>query len=458
MNKYKHMTNCPNCSSNIITYDIKTKNLKCNHCNHIFEPRKIEKKIKEINTLNSLIINEQTKLVAKLNRELHGIKCTNCGAVKYIKDKEKYTHCILCGNKTHELVNDENEKTKYILPFTISKEEAFAKHKNDLDKRKLYSNEKFLSKFKEENLIGVYIPYRIEDSHYTCSMYGDGYKVNRIKHDSEKDVCIVDKYRINRNVEIAAKDIYYERVDDKIISREDMLENIISEVSPYDVKEKIELKKEYLEEFIIVNPNENPTSDETKKEKLSNIAKYTVLDDILKYDYGVVWDTIEHQIINEKQSYVYLPVWLYYESETIENETKYYYIAINGRTNEIGMQLPFKKQKAMFFSALYTSPVLLIIYLLFRQYFNVSGASIETLKTNPINLILIIFISAFSYSIITYFKYTITRSKYEGSNIINENDKYIDFQRKIISRDEKKGKQYTYTSKQLIERNDNYYH
>ena len=104
MNADKKMTNCPNCSSNNISYDIKTETLKCNHCNQKFSSSKVEKKIKEIKNIKGIIINEQTKTVSKENKELYAIKCCTCGAIKYIRNKEKYKQCSLCQSKDYEVV------------------------------------------------------------------------------------------------------------------------------------------------------------------------------------------------------------------------------------------------------------------------------------------------------------------------------------------------------------------
>lgn len=455
MNHYKNMTNCPNCSSNRISYDIKKATLECEHCHQIFESKKVEKKIKEINTIKGLIFNEQRKTVSKSDKELYGIKCSNCGAIKYTKDKEKYKYCRLCGNKTYKIIDVENENVKYILPFLINREEAYEKHKNALDKRQFYSYKRFLSKFSEENLIGVYVPYRIENINYSCSMDGDGYTICDIKISDDRKTYVVKKYKINRDVEVNAKDIYYERIDEDIITREDMMENIISEVSPYDVKEKIELNKDYLEEYMVLYPNEVPVSSDTKKEKLSNIAKYAVLDDVLKYDYGIHWNNIDCQIIDENHSYVYLPIWLYYKEEKIGNKKEYCYIAINGRTNEIGMQLPFNKTKALITSGFLATIVLVILSLLLKTLLNISMIEVEGFY---IVSILILIISTLIFSLITYYKYQSIKVKYKGSNIINENDRLIDIQKKIISSGEEPINVYNYFGKELVDRNDNFYH
>ena len=455
MNKHKQMTNCPNCSSNKISYDIKTESLKCNHCGYKVETKKVEKKIKELDTLKGLVINEKVKTVHKKHTELFGIKCTRCNAIKYIKDKTKYTYCRLCGNKEYEVITDNKEEAKYILPFLLNREEAYSKHKNALNKKYKYSEHKFLDNFKEENLIGVYVPFRIENNKYNCDMYGDAYATYRIHKSDNGTTYDSIKYRINRNVDIYAKDIYYERIDDDIATREDMLENIITEISPYDMKEKIELKKEYLEEYIILKPNETEVSNIARNDKLSNVAKYTVLDDILKYDYGIVWDIIECNILKTEISYVYIPIWLYYKSETKNNKTEYYYVAINGRTNEIGMHLPFNSTKAFFISiikGIFTTFFASILFLipLFFMYF---GAA--TNKQNTVrffcNIVLIILTILFTKA--TYKK---IKGEYEGENIINENDRLIDYNRKILHRAENKIGKYHSGFSQISGRNDNF--
>ena len=455
MNRSKHITNCPSCSSNKISYDIKSEKLKCEHCNHIFETKKVNKKVKEIDTIKGIVINEHVKTVPKLQKELFGIRCTKCGAIKYIKDKTKYTYCRLCGNKDHEILNNNQEEPKYILPFLINREEAYAKHKSTLSQDYIYSDGEFLNHFSQENLIGVYVPYRIENDKYICAMYGDAYATYDITQGDNGTTYKTYEYRINRNVEIDAKDIYYERVDDDILTREDMLENIISEVSPYDTKEKIELKKEYLDEYIILKPNEEPITDAARSAKLANIAKYAVIDDVLKYDHRIVWDTIECNILKTEASYVYLPIWLYFKAKTINGKREYYYVAINGRTNEIGMQLPLSKPFAMLSSCIQATIILAIPFLLFKFYFLIVDATVMR-EAYGIGKFVGYTVFLMVFLVISRVRYNRIKAKYEGENIINENDNLIEYTRKIIHRGENKIRKRNSSWPQITGRNDNF--
>ena len=454
MNRSKHITNCPNCSSNKISYDIKSEKLKCEHCNHIFETKKVNKKIKEIDTLKGLIINEHTKTVPKLQKELFGIQCTKCGAIKYIKDKTKYTYCRICGNKEHEILSNNIEQPNYILPFLINIEEAYAKHKSALNQDYIYSDGEFLNNFRQENLIGVYVPYRIENDKYICAMYGDAYATYDISSGDNGTTYKTYEYRINRNVEINAKDIFYERVDEDILTREDMLENIISEVSPYDMKEKIEFKKEYLDEYIILKPNEEPITDKARAEKLANIAKYAVIDDVLKYDHGIVWDTIECNILKSETSYVYLPIWLYYKAKNVNGKREYYYVAINGRTNEIGMQIPLSKPFAMFSCYIQSAIVLAIPFLLFKFYFLIVEATTTT-DVFSIGKFVGYIVFLIFFIAIAKLRFNLVKAKYEGENVINENDNLTEYTRKILHRGENKIRKRSSSWPQIQGRNDN---
>lgn len=454
MNKSKHMTNCPSCSSNRISYDIKSETLKCEHCNQKIETKKVEKKIKEIDTLKGIVINETNKSVPKLQKELFAIKCTKCGAIKYTKDKTKYTYCRLCGNKEHEVLKN-TEEPKYILPFLLNREEVYAKHKSAVKDKKQFSNQKFIDNFKRENLIGIYVPYRIENDKYTCDMHGTGHATYAIYHSDDGTSYKTIKYRINRNLEVDAKDIYYERIDFEIETRKDMLDNIITEVSPYDMKEKIELKKEYLEEYIVLKANEIPIIACTQSAKLSNIAKYAVRDDVLKYDYGIIWDTIECNVLKSDVSYVYLPIWLYYTAKTNKKRTEYYYVAINGRTNEIGMHLPFDKKKALLYSSIKALLALFVTFGLFVGFLLVF-VSTASEDIRIFTYCVILGIMAIIYLVIFVENYFSIKLNYEKNNNYYENDDLIDYTSKILHRAERKiGKDYS-TWTELRGRNDNF--
>ena len=69
---------CPNCSSTEITFDKKTKKLKCSYCKTIFEEHKFEDVSVDISTLKGKNIFKGAKDIK--DSDIITITCNSCGA------------------------------------------------------------------------------------------------------------------------------------------------------------------------------------------------------------------------------------------------------------------------------------------------------------------------------------------------------------------------------------------
>ena len=449
----RKLTNCPKCGSNDLYYEINRASLKCRYCEQIIPNKKIIKKVTDIEQLNTHIFSNNIKHFHHNKEKLHAIKCDSCGTIKYTKNKDSYKQCSICsGRKLTLLENKDN--VKYILPFTISREEAYKKNIDKILEEYKNISKKTLEKLKQENFIGVYIPCRLENDRFVCSITGDAFTILRYHYDDDTGPEYTTlKHEITRKAEIYAKNIFYDRAEKDITTQEDMIENIISEISPYNMDELIEFKENYLEEFLIMKPNDKEPDIYEKRNKMNSIAKQALLEDTITYDYGIIWNDFEYNTISTEYNYVYLPVWLYYEEKMENDQKNFYYIAINGRTNELGLHVNYEK------SVVNTRNLIISAVLSFLLCLS----SIPLVIAKPIgNNFVVIFriVAILAFAFFTYLIYGALKRKtvikYSSKNVLNKNDKYLNIETKILERKEKKLGKIKFGSHSLRGRNDKF--
>ncbi len=99
--------------------------------------------------------------------------CTACGAELMINGVESSTFCAYCGQPTIVFNRVSSEaKPKYIIPFSITKEQAVAAIRNRFKKGLVIPNE--IKHFDIERVRGIYIPFWLYDIHYHDSQYLKG--------------------------------------------------------------------------------------------------------------------------------------------------------------------------------------------------------------------------------------------------------------------------------------------
>ena len=92
-------------------------------------------------------------------------KCTGCGAEVTVNTENAMTaRCHWCRH-----VFGVNEQVANgavpdaVLPFHIRKDDAVARIRQFVDKRRLFALKEFKEQFTPENVVGVYMPYMIVD-------------------------------------------------------------------------------------------------------------------------------------------------------------------------------------------------------------------------------------------------------------------------------------------------------
>ncbi|WP_216073965.1 hypothetical protein, partial [Acinetobacter baumannii] len=61
-----------------------------------------------------------------------------------------------------------------VLPFHIKKDDAVARIRQFVDKRRMFALKAFKDQFTPENVVGVFLPYMIVDSNVSAAVAGKG--------------------------------------------------------------------------------------------------------------------------------------------------------------------------------------------------------------------------------------------------------------------------------------------
>ena len=154
---------CANCGKALVYNPAKNK-MECPSCGSLFDAERTPEP-------------EDTM-------ECNIYTCTACGAELAINGVESSTFCAYCGQPTIIFSRVSSEiKPKYILPFSVTKDQAVIAIRQKLKKGFFISNE--IKNFDVERVRGIYIPYWLFDIHYEDKVYLSGTKGSG---DNEHDV------------------------------------------------------------------------------------------------------------------------------------------------------------------------------------------------------------------------------------------------------------------------------
>ena len=148
---------CPECNG-ALEYNPSIQNLTCKFCGNFFRPDRVNKE-----SQNNGISGETD--VKKEVMECKIYTCTSCAGELAVNDIEMSTFCPYCGQPTiiFDRISKE-EKPKYIIPFSISKEEATENIRLKL--KYSYMCPKQVKQVDEEQVKGIYVPYYLMNLYY----------------------------------------------------------------------------------------------------------------------------------------------------------------------------------------------------------------------------------------------------------------------------------------------------
>lgn len=362
------LNRCPKCGATDIRPKLGTDLLVCQYCRHTWDGARVEEAYgfgAGLAELRGTVIASGARNIQADANSLMSFKCSGCGAEVTINtDSAMTARCHWCRH-----VFGVNEQVANgavpdaVLPFHIDKQDAVARIRQFVGKRRLFALKAFKQQFTPENVVGVYLPYMIVDGNVSASVTGVGEITTRTytqgTEKNKKTYYDADIYAVKRQVEFTVDDLPLEsssergNLDSRVTTN-----NIINTILPFDTKNAVQWNASYLSGFSSERRDSNIEQLRPRLEdQLLSIARAQVERSVSRYDRGVRWEREQLEVHGTRWVSMYLPVWLYSYHQPGRNGGLLHYIAVNGRTGETMGSVPVQQWKLLL-AALVTGTVI----------------------------------------------------------------------------------------------------
>ncbi|MEJ1097278.1 MULTISPECIES: TFIIB-type zinc ribbon-containing protein [unclassified Pseudoxanthomonas] len=350
------LNRCPKCGATEIRHKPGSDLLVCLYCRNEWHGERVEEAFgfgEGIAQLKGTVIASGARDIAADAVSLMSFKCTGCGAeVTVNTDNAMTARCHWC---RHQLgVNEQvanGAVPDAVLPFRIKKEDAVARIRQFVDKRRLFALKEFKEQFTPENVVGVYLPYMIVDGNVSVEVAGQGEiqtrEYTRGTGDKKKTYYDADVYQVQRQVDFTVDDLPLESSTERgNLDTRTNTNNIINTILPFDTKNAVKWNASYLAGFTSEKRNTDVERLRPRLEdQLLSVGRAQVEKSVRRYDRGVRWEQERLSVHGTRWVSMYLPVWLYSYHQPGANGGMLHYIAVNGRTGETMGSVPVQQWK-----------------------------------------------------------------------------------------------------------------
>ena len=348
------LNRCPKCGATEIRHKTGSDLLVCQYCRHEWLGERVEEQFgfgEGIDQLQGTVMASGARDIAADAASLISFKCTGCGAEVTVNTENAMTaRCHWCRH-----VFGVNEQVANgavpdaVLPFHIKKEDAVARIRQFVDKRRLFALKQFKEQFTPENVLGVYLPYMIVDGNTSVDVAGKAEIKTREytqgSGDKKKTYYDADVYGVERHVDFTVDDLPLESsaMRGNLDTRSNT-NNIINTILPFDTKNAVKWNASYLAGLSSEKRNLDVEKLRPRlEEALLSIGRSQVENSVQRYDRGVRWERERLSVHGTRWVAMYLPVWLY--SYQQPGSGMVHYIAVNGRTGETMGSVPVQQWK-----------------------------------------------------------------------------------------------------------------
>ncbi|WDS34724.1 TFIIB-type zinc ribbon-containing protein [Pseudoxanthomonas sp.] len=352
------LNRCPKCGSTDIRQRAGTDLLICLYCRHEWRGERVEEAFgfgEGIDQLSGTVIASGARDIAADAASLMTFKCTGCGAeVTVNTDHAMTARCHWCRHVFG--VNEQipnGAVPDAVLPFHIKQDDAVARIRQFVDKRRLFALKAFKEQFTPENVVGVYLPYMIVDGNVSADVAGHGeVETRRYTRGNDKNKQTyydADVYRIDRHVDFTVDDLPIESSATRgNLDTGTNTNNIINAILPFDTKNAVKWNASYLSGFTSEKRDRDVEQLRPRLEdQLLSIARAQVHASVARFDRGVRWEQERLAVHGTRWVAMYLPVWLYSYHQPGRNGGMLHYIAVNGRTGETMGSVPIQQWKLL---------------------------------------------------------------------------------------------------------------
>ena len=347
---------CPKCGATDIRHKPGSDLLVCLFCRNEWQGARVEEAFgfgAGHDELVGTIVASGARDIAADAASVITFKCTGCGAEVAVNTANAMTaRCHWCRH-----VFGVNEQVANgavpdaVLPFHIKKDDAVARIRQFVDKRRLFALKEFKEQFTPENVVGVYLPYMIVDGKASADIAGQGEietaRYTRGSGDKKKTYYDADIYQVERHIDFTVDDLPLEssgergKLDTRVNTN-----NIINTILPFDTKNAVKWNASYLSGFTSEKRDRDVEHLRPRLEdQLLSIARAQVETSVDRYDRGVRWEQEGLDVHGTRWVSMYLPVWLYSYHQPGKNGGLLHYIAVNGRTGETMGSIPVQQWK-----------------------------------------------------------------------------------------------------------------
>jgi DNA-directed RNA polymerase subunit RPC12/RpoP len=349
---------CPKCGATDIRQKPGTDVLICAWCRNEWHAERIEDEFGlgvGLDTLEGTIVASGASDIAADAAVLRTFKCSGCGAQVTINTESAMTaRCHWC---RHEFgINEQianGAVPDAVLPFHIRKDDAVARIRQFVDKRRLFALEAFKEEFTPENVIAVYLPYMIVDGRASADVAGKGEietrRYERGEGNNKKTYYDADVYQVGRHVDFTVDDLPLESSRERSNLNVNVnTNNIINTILPFDTKNAVKWNASYLRDCSSEKRDLDVADLQPHlNDQLLSIARAEVVASVSRYDRGVRWEQERLAVHGTRWVSMYLPVWLYSYHQPGSGGGMLHYIAVNGRTGETMGSVPVQQWKLL---------------------------------------------------------------------------------------------------------------
>lgn len=352
------LNRCPKCGATDIRQRPGSDMLVCLYCRNEWLGQRVEEEFalgEGIDQLKGTVIASGAQDIQADAARLMTFKCTGCGAEVTINTESAMTaRCHWCRH-----VFGVNEQVANgavpdaVLPFRIKKDDAVARIRQFVGKRRMFALKAFKEQFTPENVIGVYLPYMVIDGNVSVDVVGkaeiETRQYTRGTGNEKKTYYDADVYQVERHVDFTVDDLTLESSAERgNLDTRANTNNIINTILPFDTKNAVKWNASYLSGFTSQKRDRDVEHLRPRLEdQLLSIARAQVEASMGRYDRGVRWEQERLSVHGTRWVSMVLPVWLYSYHQPGNNGGMLHYIAVNGRTGETMGSVPVQQWKLL---------------------------------------------------------------------------------------------------------------
>jgi hypothetical protein len=349
---------CPKCGATDVRQKAGTDLLICAFCRNEWQGERVEEQFgfgEGFDQLEGTIIASGARDIAADESALRTFKCSGCGAEVTVNTESAMTaRCHWCRHVfgvNQQVAN--GAVPDAVLPFHIKKDDAVARIRQFVDKRRFFALKEFKEQFTPENVTSVYLPYMIVDGKASADVGGKGEietrEYTRGEGNNKKTYYDADVYQVDRHVDFTVDDLPLESSSERAnLDTSVNTNNIINTILPFDTKNAVKWNASYLRGCSSEKRNLDVEQMKPRlADHLLSIARARVEASVSRYDRGVRWEKEGIKVHGSRWVSMYLPVWLYSYQQP---GGMLHYIAVNGRTGETMGSVPIQQWKLILVS------------------------------------------------------------------------------------------------------------